>query len=670
MNPHNRVLVLVGGAAIVASLAIAVILVQTDAADAHLQADEAAAHRLQATVDDLVRDVHEQREALDEYLLSADPSYLDRYRVAATASTSTIALIRAEIGHLAGIEQALTRVESENADWDANVALPAIAAVQSGSADAVKAAIGKVLREETAQTATGDFVDVIDAVAEAAGLGVRSDSLSRLRVAATGFGVASLLVVSGLALWFVRRYGQRVSRDSRRRVDASAERVQIVASLHTLRRQASPEATAMVIAQALAALPGIHVAGVLEVTPDGLLAMAVVGDPGFPLRAGEYVPEPRGAALRERTRAGAWAEGRPKGATANAYDDALTGLGIKGQAFAPILSDGELIGLVALATMDDEHGRHLVEDLPAVGEFASVAEMILAPALIARRERLAKRASVGATIASAAFGPVFQPVVDLGTGATVGFEALTRFKNGTPPDVMFAAALECGMGIELETVTLQAALLAARELPSGPWLSLNVSPAILAQRDTLVGVLEGRPAPVVLEVTEHEAIEAYAPLRDAMHGFGPEVRLAVDDVGAGVANFNHLVELQADFVKIDVGLVRGVDRDPSRRAVVVGLVHFAAEAGCQVIAEGIETDLERACLTELGVQLGQGYLLGRPAAVATWAVPSATPRTMLRPARVQVAAAAADHDLGLPAPARPLGFPIRSPRLRIRLAGR
>ena len=126
----------------------------------------------------------------------------------------------------------------------------------------------------------------------------------------------------------------------------------------------------------------------------------------------------------------------------------------------------------------------------------------------------------------------------------------------------------------------------------------------------------------MLEVTEHEAIEAYAPLREAMHELGPGVRLAVDDAGAGVANFSHLVELRPDFVKIDAGLVRGVDTDPSRRAVVVGLVHFAAEAGCEVIAEGIETEAERATVAELGVTLGQGYLLARPARAGAWTVAS------------------------------------------------
>ena len=133
-------------------------------------------------------------------------------------------------------------------------------------------------------------------------------------------------------------------------------------------------------------------------------------------------------------------------------------------------------------------------------------------------------------------------------------------------------------------------------------------------------MLADRSGPVVLEVTEHEAIAAYAPLREAMLRLGPGVRLAVDDAGAGIANFNHLVELRPSFVKIDAGLVHGLDADASRRAVVVGLIHFAAEAGCEVIAEGIETEAERATVAQLGVTLGQGYLLGRPAPAEAWSV--------------------------------------------------
>jgi EAL domain-containing protein (putative c-di-GMP-specific phosphodiesterase class I) len=86
----------------------------------------------------------------------------------------------------------------------------------------------------------------------------------------------------------------------------------------------------------------------------------------------------------------------------------------------------------------------------------------------------------------------------------------------------------------------------------------------------------------------------------------------VDDAGAGSANFTHIVELRPSIVKIDAGLVRGVEHDLGRQALVVGMLHFAATAGCDVIAEGIETAAERATLVGLGVTLGQGYLLGRP----------------------------------------------------------
>jgi EAL domain-containing protein (putative c-di-GMP-specific phosphodiesterase class I) len=134
---------------------------------------------------------------------------------------------------------------------------------------------------------------------------------------------------------------------------------------------------------------------------------------------------------------------------------------------------------------------------------------------------------------------------------------------------------------------------------------------------------------VVLEITENEAITDYAPLHEAVLLLGADVRLAVDDAGAGVANFNHLAELRPDFLKIDIGLVRGVHEDVGRQAVVAGLVHFAASAGCQVIAEGIETDAELAMVRSLGVTLGQGYLLARPAGAETWAV--AEPAKRLRP---------------------------------------
>jgi EAL domain-containing protein (putative c-di-GMP-specific phosphodiesterase class I) len=122
----------------------------------------------------------------------------------------------------------------------------------------------------------------------------------------------------------------------------------------------------------------------------------------------------------------------------------------------------------------------------------------------------------------------------------------------------------------------------------------------------------------VLEVTEHVPVSDYSALRAAIARLGPTMRMAVDDAGAGVANFAHIVELRPAFVKLDMRLVRGIDADRTRQALVLGLLHFASESQSQTIAEGVETNEELETLRALGVPFAQGYLLARPAAVDQW----------------------------------------------------
>jgi EAL domain-containing protein (putative c-di-GMP-specific phosphodiesterase class I) len=104
----------------------------------------------------------------------------------------------------------------------------------------------------------------------------------------------------------------------------------------------------------------------------------------------------------------------------------------------------------------------------------------------------------------------------------------------------------------------------------------------------------------------------YEGVRNAIRRLGKDVRLAVDDAGAGVANFGHIIELNADFVKLDMSLVRRVNAHLGRQALVVAMRRFALSTGCRLIAEGIETELEAATLLKLGVEFGQGYLFGVP----------------------------------------------------------
>jgi EAL domain-containing protein (putative c-di-GMP-specific phosphodiesterase class I) len=228
------------------------------------------------------------------------------------------------------------------------------------------------------------------------------------------------------------------------------------------------------------------------------------------------------------------------------------------------------------------------------------------------------RAGVVAIIAAAAFHPVFQPIVDLASGETVGYEALTRFDSGQRPDLCFADAWSVGLGPDLEIATLEAAVAAGKRLPPGLWLDLNASPRLLADRDRLSAVLSLAQRPIVLEVTEHEVIEDYDAVRQAISSLGPDLRLAVDDAGVGVANFGHIIELRPDFVKLDISLVRRVNANLGRQALVVAMRHFSRTAGCRLIAEGVETDAEAATLRSLGVEYGQGFLFGHPERVEIW----------------------------------------------------
>jgi EAL domain-containing protein (putative c-di-GMP-specific phosphodiesterase class I) len=169
---------------------------------------------------------------------------------------------------------------------------------------------------------------------------------------------------------------------------------------------------------------------------------------------------------------------------------------------------------------------------------------------------------------------------------------------------------------------LRASLDASQRLPVGSFLSVNASPELI--RSGLLGpLLAGLERPIVLEITEHVAIEDYEGLRSEIKRLGPAVRLAVDDAGAGYASFRHILELAPEFVKIDINLVRGIDEEPARQALIAGMGYFAVKRRLHLVAEGIETPQELDALRALAVSYGQGYLLGRPQdglATETWPI--------------------------------------------------
>jgi EAL domain-containing protein (putative c-di-GMP-specific phosphodiesterase class I) len=289
----------------------------------------------------------------------------------------------------------------------------------------------------------------------------------------------------------------------------------------------------------------------------------------------------------------------------------------------------QVVGALVIGTFDEGFARTLVEKMPAIVSFSTASSTLLAERMHHMRGRAELCAAIDATLAGAAFHPVFQPIVDLESSTVVGYEALTRFDSGQRPDLCFADAWSVGLGPEMELATLEAAVEVAKRLAPGVWLNLNVSPRLLADPERLRAILWGADRPLVLEVTEHEVIEDYDAVREAIRSLGKDIRLAVDDAGAGVANFGHIIDLRPDFVKLDISLVRRVNANLGRQAMVVGMRHFSRTAGCRLIAEGVETLEEARTLTALGVEFGQGYLLGRPELVEVWAASTARGETDL-----------------------------------------
>lgn len=268
-------------------------------------------------------------------------------------------------------------------------------------------------------------------------------------------------------------------------------------------------------------------------------------------------------------------------------------------------------GVLLLEVEPQDRQGGLRQVAAATADLLPVVDRVLGPAL-SRRSTDTRLSELQAILDDRSFTPHFQPIVDLGDGTVVGFEALSRFHDGTRPDLRFAQAVRAGLGIELERATLTAALAHAARLPTGAFLSVNVSASFVigGHLPDVVGPGAGRP--LVLEVTEHEQVDDYEAVQAAVDALGSDVRLSVDDAGSGWASLRHVFALKPDFVKLDRGWVSDIDQDPARQALLLGITQFAGLSGGAVIAEGIETAAELDTVCRLGISLGQGYLLGHP----------------------------------------------------------
>lgn len=217
--------------------------------------------------------------------------------------------------------------------------------------------------------------------------------------------------------------------------------------------------------------------------------------------------------------------------------------------------------------------------------------------------------------------PHFQPIVTLSGVRTIGFEILGRGSVFGLESVgaMFQAAEQLNLEVELSRLLRWEGLRVGREIPDSPTLFVNTHPKEMEDTAALIDSLAkvramASNSDIVLEI--HEAAITNPAQMQRLHGSMNElnIRLAYDDFGAGQARLAELIEARPDYVKFDIGLIRGLDvSDENRMRMLRSLVNMVHDLDILALAEGIETSEEASACQELGFDLAQGYYYGRPA---------------------------------------------------------
>ncbi len=224
-------------------------------------------------------------------------------------------------------------------------------------------------------------------------------------------------------------------------------------------------------------------------------------------------------------------------------------------------------------------------------------------------DRETRRERVRAVIEAGAIEMAYQPIYSVADGRLKAFEALARFPSEPrrAPDAWFAEAAEVGLGEDLEFLAVERALSGFASLDPALKLTVNLSPAQIAS-PRFAAAFEGAPLErTVIELTEHAGVASYDVLREALTPLRARgLRLAIDDVGAGHSTFRHVLDLSPEFIKLDMSLIRGIDRDTARRALAESITSYGRRIGCEVVAEGVETPAEFAALRDIGVTRARG----------------------------------------------------------------
>ena len=211
----------------------------------------------------------------------------------------------------------------------------------------------------------------------------------------------------------------------------------------------------------------------------------------------------------------------------------------------------------------------------------------------------------------------FQPILELPTKKVFAYEALLRCDEPSlkRPDLLIATAERLDRVHQLGRTVRNAVAMAAATAPRDALLFVNVHGLELTDDDMFRSdsPLAAFSPRVVLEITERIGLDPVSSSAQMSTLRKLGYRIAVDDLGAGYAALGALATLEPEVVKLDMSLVRDIDRHPTKRRVVGAIATLCRELGSRVVAEGVETRAELEAITSAGVDLVQGYLFARPA---------------------------------------------------------
>jgi EAL domain-containing protein (putative c-di-GMP-specific phosphodiesterase class I)/GGDEF domain-containing protein/CBS domain-containing protein len=218
---------------------------------------------------------------------------------------------------------------------------------------------------------------------------------------------------------------------------------------------------------------------------------------------------------------------------------------------------------------------------------------------------------------------VFQPIISLRDGSVLGYEALSRGPVNTPlqyPDALFGVATECGKLWDLEQLCRTKALESAYQSGLEIKLFLNVNPYVIHDDKFKEGFTKEYlkkynidPENIFFEITEKNAVDDMEGFKKTIENYKKQnYKIAIDDAGAGYSGLNLISDIHPHYIKLDMNLVRDIDKDEFKKSLVKSLYEFCRLSNISLIAEGIETEEELNVLIDIGVHYGQGFYIQRP----------------------------------------------------------